>query len=120
MSYIDAVLIPVPTAGKAAYLAKIHEFCAVFLDNGALEVVDCWGDDVPEGKLTSFPMAVVRTDEETVALGWIRWPSKSVRDAAWEKAMQDPRMGPPETMPFDAGRMIFGGFELLNHARREA
>ena len=56
---------------------------AVFKEHGALAVVECWGDDVPEGKLTSFPMAVKREPDETVVFGWIVWPSRELRDAAW-------------------------------------
>ena len=79
-----------------------------------LGVVECWGDDVPEGKLTSFPMAVQRLAEETVVFSWIAWPSRAVRDEAWKKLMADPRLQPGASpMPFDGKRMIYGGFEVL-------
>ncbi|MCY1554167.1 putative protein YbaA [compost metagenome] len=86
----------------------------VFKECGALSVVECWGDDVPEGKVTSFPTAVKRKDDETVVFSWITWPSKQVRDEGMKKAMEDPRMQPsPSTMPFDGQRMIYGGFEVI-------
>ncbi|MDA8486298.1 DUF1428 domain-containing protein [Pseudomonas resinovorans] len=114
MTYVDGFLVPVPTASREAY-RKVAEMAAgVFKECGALSVVECWGDDVPEGKVTSFPMAVKLKEGETVVFSWITWPSKQARDAGMKKAMEDPRMQPnPETMPFDGQRMIFGGFEVL-------
>ncbi|MBD2836337.1 DUF1428 domain-containing protein [Pseudomonas sp. JM0905a] len=114
MSYVDGFLVPVPTTSREAY-RKVAEMAAgVFKECGALSVVECWGDDVPEGKVTSFPMAVKLKEGETVVFSWITWPSKQARDAGMKKAMEDPRMQPsPETMPFDGQRMIFGGFEVL-------
>jgi uncharacterized protein YbaA (DUF1428 family) len=77
-------------------------------------LVECWGDDVPEGEVTSFPMAVKRTADETVIFSWILWPSKEVRDAAMKKVMEDPRLQPDTNpMPFDGKRMIYGGFEVI-------
>ncbi|KCZ55397.1 hypothetical protein HY29_12740 [Hyphomonas beringensis] len=84
----------------------------MFKEVGALSVVECWGVDVPEGKLTSMPMAVKLEEGETVVLSWISWPSKEARDAAWEKLMADERMAGME-MPFDGSRMIFGGFDVV-------
>ncbi|MCY1218283.1 putative protein YbaA [compost metagenome] len=117
MSYVDGFVVPVPTASREAY-RKVAEMAAgVFRECGALSVVECWGDDVPEGKVTSFPMSVKLKEGETVVFSWITWPSKQIRDAGMKKAMEDPRMQPsPETMPFDGQRMIFGGFEVLAKA----
>ena len=114
MTYVDGFVVPVPTASREAY-RKVAEMAAgVFKDCGALSVVECWGDDVPEGKVTSFPMSVKLKEGETVVFSWITWPSRQARDAGMKKAMEDPRMQPnPETMPFDGQRMIFGGFEVL-------
>jgi uncharacterized protein YbaA (DUF1428 family) len=79
--------------------------------------VECWGDDVPEGKLTSFSMAVKRESTETVVFSWITWPSRAVRDAGWEKVMADPRMKIEEgTLPFDGRRLIYGGFQMVVQA----
>lgn len=114
MSYVDGFVAAVPTANRAAYTSHAQEVAAIFKEHGALEVVDCWGDDVPEGKLTSFPMAVKRADDETVALGWVTWASREARDEGWKKVMADPRMAPGAmAMPFDGKRMIYGGFEKL-------
>lgn len=114
MAYIDGFVSAVPNANKDAYLAYAREFDALFKEHGALNVVECWGDDVPEGKLTSFSMAVKREPDESVVFAWITWPSKEARTLAWEKLMQDPRMSPENApMPFDGKRMIFGGFEVI-------
>jgi uncharacterized protein YbaA (DUF1428 family) len=115
MTYVDGVVIPVLIVNKAAYIEAAQKMAAVFKEYGALNVVDCWGDDVPEGKLTSFPMAVKREPGETVVFSWLTWPSRAVRDEAWKKVMADPRMQPGVSpMPFDGKRMIFGGFEVVS------
>ena len=111
MTYVDGYVIPVPNANRDLYRQVAQTAAAVFKENGALTVVECWGDDVPEGKLTSFPMAVQRKDDETVVFSWITWPSKAVRDVGMKKAMEDPRLQQGmDPMPFDGKRMIFGGF----------
>ena len=111
MPYVHGAVIPVPTANREAYIAKSGEMAAIFRDHGALKVVDCWGTDVPPGKVTSFPMAVQCNDDETVVFSWMIWPSKEAADAGMQGAMSDERMG--HDMPFDAKRMIFGGFEMV-------
>ena len=114
MAYVDGFVIPVPKGKREEYLKVAREASVVFREHGALKVVECWGDDVPDGKVTSFPMAVKREDNETVVFSWIVWPSKEVRDAGNAKVMADPRMKhEPKDMPFDGQRMIFGGFEIL-------
>ena len=83
-------------------------------ENGALQGVECWGDDVPDGEVTSFPMAVKCEPEETVVFSWIVWPSREVRDAAHAAMMSDSRLAADlNPMPFDGKRMIFGGFEMI-------
>ncbi|MES2674728.1 MAG: DUF1428 domain-containing protein [Pseudomonadota bacterium] len=114
MSYVDGFVLAVPTANKDAYTKVALTAAAVFKKNGALKVVECWGDDVPEGKLTSFPMAVKCEPNETVVFSWIIWPTREARDQGMEKSMADPSMQPnQENMPFDGKRMIFGGFEMI-------
>jgi uncharacterized protein YbaA (DUF1428 family) len=86
----------------------------VFKEFGALKVIETWGDDVPEGKVTSFPMAVQRKPDETVVFSWVTWPSRQVRDEGWKKVMADPRLQPDNNpMPFDGKRMIYGGFQTI-------
>ena len=114
MANIDGFVAAVPSANRAAYKKHVEQAANVFKDHGALKVVECWGDDVPDGKLTSFPMAVRKKDDETVVFSWIVWPSRQVRNEGMKKVMADPRSQPNvNPMPFDAKRLIFGGFELL-------
>ena len=112
MNYVDGFVAAVPTANKAAYLEHARLAATVFKQHGALSSVECWGDDVPEGKLTSFPMAVQRKPDETVVFAWITWPSRAVRDEGMKKVMDDPRMK-DMAMPFDGKRMIYGGFQVV-------
>ncbi|MCP2021951.1 DUF1428 domain-containing protein [Pseudomonas laurylsulfatiphila] len=114
MSYVDGFIAAVPTANRGQYLKHAQIAASVFKENGALSVVECWGEDVPEGKVTSFPMSVKLKEGETVAFGWIIWPDKATRNAGMDKMMQDPRMKPDvNPMPFDGQRMVYGGFEVL-------
>ncbi|MGQ3052055.1 MAG: DUF1428 domain-containing protein [Roseateles sp.] len=114
MNYVDGYVVPVPTANRDAYIALAREMSGLFKQHGALQVVECWGDDVPEGKVTSFSMAVQRKADETVVFSWIVWPSKQARDAGMKQVMAHPSMQKgPEGMPFDGQRMIFGGFAVI-------
>lgn len=114
MAYVDGFVIPVPKAKKEAYRRLAEVAAPIYLDHGAIKVVECWGDEVPDGKLTSFPMAVKLEPDEAVVFSWIIWPSKAVRDAGNASAMTDPRMTAEEgNIPFDGKRMILGGFEVL-------
>ncbi len=89
MSCIDISVCAVPDGRKADYTAHCKLFHTVAKELGALAVVDAWGEDVPEGKLTDFRKAVKAEPGETIAAGWIIWKDKPTRDAAWEKMMQD-------------------------------
>ena len=114
MTYVDGFLAAVPTENKEAYRRHAEEAAVVFKDHGALSMVECWGDDVPEGKVNSMHSAVLRKPDETVVFSWITWPSKAVRDAGMEKVMADPRLAhETNPMPFDGKRMIFGGFDMI-------
>lgn len=114
MPYVDGFVCAVPTANREVYRRHAEEAARVFKEYGALKTVECWGDDVPEGKVTSFPMAVKREANETVVFAWIVWPSRSARDEAWTRVMADPRMDPKrDPMPFDGQRLIYGGFETI-------
>lgn len=107
--YVDGSLIPVPTASKDAYKDYAASRAAVFHEYGATRMVDAWGDDVPDGKVTDYRGAVKAEADEAVVFSWIEWPSKAVRDEAWPKIFSDPRMHEGEP-PFDLGRMVIGGF----------
>jgi uncharacterized protein YbaA (DUF1428 family) len=117
MTYIDGFVIPVPAANKEAYRSMAEKVAPIFKEYGALQLVECWGDDVPDGKVTDFRRAVQAGPDENVVFSWVVWPSKAVRDAASPKLMADPRLQPDDGMPFDGRRLIYGGFELLVDAR---
>lgn len=111
MSYIDGFVIAVPTANKQKFIQHANDGDSVFVEHGATRILECWGDDVQDGKQTDFRRAVNAKEDETVVFSWIEWPDKATRDAGMEKAMKDPRLSPQSNpMPFDGMRMIFGGF----------
>jgi uncharacterized protein YbaA (DUF1428 family) len=112
--YADGFVVPVPFANRDAYEKMASAGAAVFEEYGALRILECWGDDVPEGKRTDFRRAVAATEAEAIVFSWTEWPSKSVRDEAWAKVMQDPRMQPDKAGdPFDGKRLIYGGFTKI-------
>jgi len=114
MMYVDGILCAVPTANKDAYRRHAEVAAEVFKEHGALHCVECWGDDVPEGKVNSMHTAVLRKDDETVVFSWITWPDKATRDAGFPKVIADPRLqSDVNPMPLDGSRMIFGGFEMI-------
>ena len=115
MSYIDGFVIPVRSDKKEAFRAMAAKTAPVFLEHGATRVVECWGNDVPDGKVTDFRRAVQAETGETVVFSWVVWPSKAVRDEGHQKVMADSRMQPEPgaEMPFDGRRMIFGGFDPI-------
>ena len=112
MSYYDGFVIPVPTADKAEFIDHAQRMDKVFLEYGALRVVEAWGENIAEGKTTDFRRAVQAKPEESVAFSWVEWPDKATRDAAF-KAMESNQTMMNEPMPFDGKRMIFGGFEPI-------
>src|ERR1700740_2794254 len=112
MPYVDGFVAAVPIANREIYKKHAEIAAVVVKEHGASKVVECWGDDVPEGKVTSFPMAVKLQSDETVVFAWITWPSREVRDAGMKKVMADPRLQPTtDPLPFDGKRLIYGGFE---------
>ena len=113
MSYIAGFVIAAPTAKRQEVIDYAARFDPIFLELGALRVVEAWGDDVPAGKVTDFQRAVLAKDNETVMFSWIEWPDKATRDAGMKKMMEDPRMEAANPMPFDGKRMIFGGFATV-------
>ena len=114
MKYVDGFVLAVPADKKEEYRRHAAEAAPLFKEFGATRMVECWGDDVPDGKLTDFRRSVQAKDDETVVFSWIEYPSKEVRDAANHKIMTDPRMeAMGEQMPFDGKRMIFGGFDTI-------
>ncbi len=114
MTYVDGFVAAVPSANKQKYIEHAKQAAIAFKQYGAIKLVECWGDDVPQGEVTSFPLAVKCEAGETVVFSWVLWPSKQVRNDAMAKIMDDPRMNPDiNQMPFDGMRLIYGGFEMI-------
>lgn len=121
MPYVDGFVLPVPKKNLRAYRRMAQKAGKIWLEYGAIDYWECVGDDVPAGKLTSFPRSVKLKPDETVVFSWIVYKSRRDRDRINAKVMADPRiaaMGPPASMPFDGKRMIFGGFKPI--VRRSA
>ena len=113
MAYIDGFLAPVLAGREEAYKALARTMAPVFLAHGALQVVEALDAHVPHGKRTDLWRAVASVEGERLVLSWMIWPDRATRDAGWAKIMEDERMKPAADMPFDAQRMIFGGFEAF-------
>jgi uncharacterized protein YbaA (DUF1428 family) len=116
MAYVDGFVLPLPKSNIDKYKDIASKCGAIWLEHGALQYRECIADDVKSGQLTSFPQSVLLKEDETVIFSWIVYQSRAHRDEVNEKVMKDPRLSEicsPESMPFDAKRMIFGGFELL-------
>jgi uncharacterized protein YbaA (DUF1428 family) len=115
MTYIDGFVIAVPKANKQKFIDHANTADSMFIELGAIRVVECWADDVPDGKVTDFRMAVKANEDEEIAFSWVEWPDKETRDKAYAIMMDpnnnDQRMDMEKNpMPFDGMRMIFGGF----------
>ena len=118
MAYIDGFIMAVPTANKQKFIQHAEEADSLFMELGATRILECWGDDVPDGKVTDFRRAVKAEADETVVFSWVEWPDKETRDAAAKKMedlMQtDDRFNPEKNpMPFDGKRLVYGGFSPI-------
>ena len=116
MSYVDGFVLPVPKNQLDAYRKLARKAGKVWMEHGALAYVECAGDDVPAGKLTSFPQIVKLKADEVVVFSWIVYSSRAQRDRINKKVMADPRlaaMADPKNLPFDGKRMFFGGFKPI-------
>jgi len=116
MNYVDGFVLPLPKANVAAYRKMARIAGKVWREHGALQYVECIGDDVPAGKLTSFPQAVKLKPDETVVFSWAVYKSRADRNRVMKKVMADPRLAPmmqAKSMPFDGKRMFWGGFKVM-------
>jgi uncharacterized protein YbaA (DUF1428 family) len=119
MPYVDGFVLAVPKDKIDAYKSLARTACEVWMEHGALDYVECLGDDIPYGEVTSFPRAVMAKEDEIVVLSWIVYRDRESRDAVNKKVMEDSRLK-EAGMPFDGKRLIFGGFETFLQARRAA
>ena len=110
MAYVDGFVLAVPKNNLEAYKAMARKCEPIWREYGAIDYVECVGDDTPYGEVTSFPRAVLAKEDEIVIFSWIIYPSKEIRDTCNKKVMEDPRLDGMKDMPFDGKRMIYGGF----------
>jgi uncharacterized protein YbaA (DUF1428 family) len=116
MPYVDGFIVAVPKKNLDAYVRMAKRSGKVWREHGALDYREWVADDVKVGQRTSFPRSVKLKPDETVVFSWITYKSRAHRDRVNKKVMADPRlkdMMNPKTLPFDAKRMIYGGFESL-------
>ncbi|MEL7029724.1 MAG: DUF1428 domain-containing protein [Pseudomonadota bacterium] len=114
MTYITVAVYAVPTANKETFIAHSKAMTPLFTKHGALAAVDAWGDDVPDGETTSFPMAVKCEPGETVAYSHVIWPDKATHDANMKNVMSEMQaVSESHPMPFDGKRMIFASFQTV-------
>jgi uncharacterized protein YbaA (DUF1428 family) len=114
--YVDGFVLPVPKKKLQAYRRMAQKAGKIWREHGAIDFRECVADDVKVGKLTSFPRSVKLKRGETVVFSWIVYKSRADRDRINAKVMKDPRLADmmdPKAMPFDAKRMIYGGFKVL-------
>lgn len=111
--FVDGVVVPVDGGARDAYRDHAARLAPLFLEHGALRVLDALADDVPAGEITDFTRAVAIEGAEQVGFGWVEWPSRGVRDDAWNRLMADGRMTAAGDPPWNGRRMIFGGFAVL-------
>lgn len=122
MSYIDGFVMAVPNANKQQFIKHAELADTVFTELGALRVIECWGDDIPDGEVTDFRKAVNARTDETVVMSWVEWPDKKFRDDAMKRMQEmiktDDRFDQDKNpMPFDGKRMIYGGFSTVVEMR---
>jgi uncharacterized protein YbaA (DUF1428 family) len=100
-------------AGAPRGVSCLRRGCdPIFMEHGASWIMEAWGIDVPEGRVTDFRRAVQADADEEVVFSWVQWPDRAARDAGNARIMNDPRLADKE-MPFDGSRLIFGGFTPL-------
>jgi uncharacterized protein YbaA (DUF1428 family) len=118
MAYVDAFVVPVPRANLGAYVAMAELAARVWTEHGALDYREWVADDATFGDFTSFPRAVQLKDDEIVVFAVISFQDRAHRDAVNARVMADPRMQAQEGRqpPFEARRMVFGGFAPLIEA----
>lgn len=118
--HLDGFVIPVPEGKRDAFIELARWYDQAMIDRGAIEIVEGWEADVPDGKRTDFRKAVAAEPGEKIVFSWILWPDKATADAAHEAIHEDERFKSMTEFPFDGRRMIFGAFDPVVNLRRTA
>ena len=114
--YVDGFVIPVPKRNIQVYRRIAQKAGKIWIEHGALEFRECVGDDLKVKGMAPFTRAARARRGETVFFSWIVYRSRAHRDRVNAKVMNDPRLADmmdPKAMPFDAKRMVYGGFRVL-------
>lgn len=119
MAYVDGFVLPVPRAKIAAYKRIARAAAKVWMDHGALEYRECVGEELDVNWGPGFLKGTKTKRGETVIFAWIAYKSKAHRNKVNKAAMNDSRLANmgPKDMPFDAKRMLWGGFKTLVQAQ---
>ncbi len=117
MHYVDGFVLPVPKKNLNAYWKMARLAGKVWKDHGALDYVECVGDELKAtpGMGTSFPKVTKLKAGELVVFSWITYKSKAHRNAVNKKVVKDKRLAAMMTdaAAFDMKRMNYGGFTVL-------
>jgi uncharacterized protein YbaA (DUF1428 family) len=118
MKYVDGYVLPVPVAKLEQYRSLARKAAKIWLEHGALEYCEAAGDDLDIDCMVSFRAAAGAKEDETVVFAWIVYKSRAHRDRVNKKVMEDPRLTgmKPKDMPFECGRMVYGGFKAIVEA----
>lgn len=113
--YVDGFVLPVPKKKLPAYRRLAQLASKVWREHGALEFRECVGDDLKSQMGVPFPRAINARPGEAVVFSWIVFKSRAHRDRVNARVMKDPRIMATSAadMPFDAKRMLYGGFSVL-------
>jgi len=111
--YVDGYLYVIQKSRKDEFIKFAKEMAALFKRNGALRIMECWEDEVPDGKVTSMPMAVSRKEGEAILFSWVEWENKEIRDAVCKTIHVEAEKVPYDKSLFDMKRMAMGGFEAV-------
>lgn len=117
--HIDVFILPVRSERRDEYLAMARWFNEAMIDFGALEIMECWESDIPEGKRTDFRKAVMAEDGECILVSWLIWPDKKTAEAAHDAIHEDERFKAMTDIPFDGRRMVLGSFEPILHLKNK-
>ena len=117
--YVAGFVIPVPEEKFDAYRKWAENSAEIFKEYGCIEIVESWEDNVPDGKHTDFRRAVKAMPGERIVFSWQVWPDKASVDSAEARMRNDKRLEVSGEIPFDAKRLIYGGFQSIFMMGRE-
>jgi len=119
-NYIDGFVLPIPRIHLNEYKNVAEKVAEIWKEYGAVAYFEYVGEDLKLEGTRSFMDVVDLKEDEVVIFGWVIFPSKEIRDSANKQVPADSRMAElvapltdPNKLIFDAGRMVYGGFQPL-------